>query len=154
MLFSSFILPFFFSSACAAAPRRYDAAVTRSLQRPSINFNIAAESGAPGLPLEKCPHLSDRTSCAFMLCRRSFPEYIKIPELRQIDIRRVPDMGKIPVACLVVNSHCPKSRPFRGLKRVKRIFKPPMSRKVRCRSAAPRRNRYPAGSCCFHSQNR
>ena len=34
-------------------------------------------------------------------------------------------MGKIPVACLVVNSHCPKSRPFRGLKRVKRIFKHP-----------------------------
>ena len=40
-------------------------------------------------------------------------------------------MGKIPVACLVVDSHCLKSRPFCSLKRVQRIFKHPRLGRLR-----------------------
>ena len=53
-----------------------------------------------------------------MLCGRPFPEYIKILELRQIDIRRVPDIGKITVAGLIVDSGCFKSCLLSGLKRM------------------------------------
>ena len=60
-----------------------------------------------------------------MLCGRPFPEYIKILELRQIDIRRVPDIGKITVAGLIVDSGCFKSCLLSGLKRMERIFKNP-----------------------------
>ena len=40
-------------------------------------------------------------------------------------------MGKIPVACLVVDAYSLKSCPFRSLKRVQRIFKHPCFGRLR-----------------------